>query len=366
VLFVFFVFFVASAFGTLAAAGRVRDAALAKQERRRRDAVLGAMEKLEGSGARGLNPRAEVGAHGGHAVAIVNIVPPLDLGLAIRNQDDADLEAIALGVPGLEDHILGDNELDAAFLIGADDPRRVDKLLGPEARRLLLDASKRATVTVTDQWVRLAQASERDADFLEWALPASAELTRAILDGRDRVPSAQELRVHSRGYRSIAPRLDLTFQRTPLGLKGDIGRFPVFVGARRIARRTYEGVVVASFPTPLGLGLMVRGATQLPFSRGYGGVDFLVGNEAFDDLFVVKGDDPFQVLEKITADVQSHLMFLAEAGAVELTDEYVMCRLPEVPPADRVGELLERVVKVAEVAASHLAPAKDAKIGPYR
>ncbi|NUO54125.1 MAG: hypothetical protein HOV80_35205 [Polyangiaceae bacterium] len=365
-LFIVFVFLVGSVFGSLAAAVRARDAARAKLERLRRDAVLRAMGKLEGSEARGLNPRAEVGAHGGLPVATVNIVPPLDLGLAMRSQLDADLEAIALGVPGLEDHVLGDEKLDAAFLIGADEPRRVDKLLGPVARQLLLDASKRATVVVTDQWVRLAQASQRDSDFLQWATSACAELTRAILDGRDRVPSAQELRVHSRGYRSIATKLDLTFQRTPLGLRGDIGRFPVFAGARRIGRRTYEGMVVASFPSPLGLGLMVRGATQLPFSRGYDGVDFLVGNEAFDDLFLVKGDDPYQVLEKITPAVQSHLMSLAEAGAVELTDEYVMCRLPGVPPPERIGELLERVVKVAEVAASHLAPAKDAKIGPYR
>jgi hypothetical protein len=261
---------------------------------------LGLMTSAEGvSGAVGgvpvaatLDYRSQGKSTVTYTVVRARLHPPLDLGLSLRDQNWAGLGSLEALFHSAKDHQLGDPLLDAALLIGGDEPHRIDALLSRSVRPLLIQAARAASLIINDGWVQIEEQGEPRDAFLLWALDASARIAHELDASRYRVPLATSLGKLAHGYSTAAGVLGLTWMPTPLALAGNIEGIQVYSGAYRVAPHRYEALASAVFPTPLGLGLDVRSTRSFnALDRLFMAKDVRLGDDRFDETFIVRGAD---------------------------------------------------------------------------
>jgi hypothetical protein len=296
-----------------------------------------------------------------YTVIETRIHPQLDLGLNIRR---------ATGWPaafsGIKDHTIGVPALDAAFLLGGDEAHRIAALLAPPLGPALLAASRTAEVVLNDGRIQIEEAGEPREPLVAWAIPMVSSLARALEATKLGVPPATPLTRLAYGYRAAAGVLGLTWMPTPLALGGTIEGIGVYSGAFRHGPFRYQAMGTAVFPGPLGCGFSVKSAKHMSImDRVLATKDIPLGDEAFDEAFLVRANDEARAKHVLSAEVRSGLSALAEAGAIELRDDALQIRLEHLPEPHAVPPLIDKLARLASAIHARAAH-EDVKQGPYR
>ncbi len=292
--------------------------------------------------------------------------PPLDLGLSLRNQSWGGLGSLEALFYSGKDHQLGDPVLDAAFLIGGDEPHRIAALLTPAIRSMLVHATKTGTVVVNDHWVQIEERGEPRPEFVDWAVQSTVQIARAIEPARMQVPAATALARLVHGYQTAAAALGLSWMQTPLALGGTIEGIAVYSGAMRVGPHKFVAAVTASFPTSLGLGLSIRSTKELnTIDRLFISKDVPIGDDAFDDAFIVRTSDVGRLQRVFNKDVRDAIQRVGELGAIEIRDDALVVRMDTIPSAENTPPLIDRVARLAK-AIHERVDREMVDQGPYR
>lgn len=250
--------------------------------------------------------------------------PPLDLGLCIADKPDELSFPFGRGVA-----LVSGVRLD----VRADEPERARALFGPdtcdELRRL-----KGIKLVVSD-WGATATVSGPNAHThrVRELLDALAAFTRAVHRERALVPAAARLRSHAPAWQRFAEAHRLSVLNTPLCLFGRIEDATVYAYSVRVGDNHHHLEVWLRFEEPLRLGLLVQPARAIDRMRDlWGQQDVEVGDDLFDDEFIVRTSDEDGTRALLGAEVQGILLNMHHTvGPLTLTDEGISTRIPFVP-----------------------------------
>jgi hypothetical protein len=302
-------------------------------------------------------------------VAVAPLRPQLDLGLAVRR---AGLLAKAgESLLGIEDVKVGDAVFDAAFSLGGDEPARVAALLSPELRAALLASpAKDRTLSMNDSGVRLDyHGTISDESWLRWALAHVVELAQLTQRSRAAVPAASPLAAQVPLWESFARAQGLQLMAAPLVMWGRLEGCDVDVYAVRTAKLSYVLEVLARYPQPLGIDLVVRRPQAFDgLAALFGGQDLSVGDREFDARFVVKSSQPALAAQALSPQVrQAALALLARGLEVTVRDDGVAIRTTGFPatPQETLVDVRDAVT-VAQLVNEAALQAQAAQVGPYR
>jgi hypothetical protein len=302
-----------------------------------------------------------------HTVVGASFLPALDLGLSLERSTTWDELARAFGGA---DAAVGDATFDGAFEIAADEPSRVAALLGPELRAPLLSAhAAGVALMLTDAGLFLfAPGAVRDTRWLGWALRFSASVGRLVASARARVPPATPLAHHRAAWRRYAAAAGLAPLDTPLSAGGTIAGQRVHVYAARTGPLAYRLEVEVRFEEPLGLGLLVRPKNRIEHvTLLFGGEVHRLGDDDFDDAFVVRCRAPEELPAVLDADVRAELVALAARnGGLVLRDEGLAVRAGAIGRPEHAPRLVEELRGVAEQVFHRARRSHAGHAGPYR
>lgn len=271
---------------------------------------------------------------------------PLALGLLLRRRGLSErlwrrARAPRVALPDL---------LDRAIEASGDDPHRVRTLLDAAAQEHLLKMLHRwRDVVVTDESVRvlLSQPLATAAELQE-LVDDLRGLSSALGSARAAVDPPDALTAVSAGLQAMARERDLDFHAEYPAAGGVLDGRRVYVGPVR-TENNYTGILRLGFRPHRTLGLQVLPQTE-PDGYWSVGQDIQVGDDAFDDAFVVKGYDPQAVRELLTPELRAALCALIASGARLEVDDVRMSLTGAPLDADE----LERLLKIAETAAGHI------------
>jgi hypothetical protein len=301
-----------------------------------------------------------------YTVIEARIHPQLDIGLNVRRISPGWLGGVESAFSGIRDHTIGVPALDAAFLLGGDEPHRIAALLAPPLGPALHTAAQTAQVLLSDARIQIEEAGEPREALVAWAIPMVASLARALEATKLGVPAATPLAKLADGYRTAAGVLGLRWMPTPLALGGTIEGIGVYSGATRYGQFRYKAMGTAVFPSPLGCGFSIKSAKHMSIvDRVLATKDIPLGDAAFDDAFLVRANDEARAKHVLSAEVRAGLSALAEAGAIELRDDALQIRLEHMPEAHAVPPLIDKLARLAAAIHSR-AVHEDVKLGPYR
>lgn len=279
--------------------------------------------------------------------AVLDLERPLALGLLIRRRGLSERVFRRARSPEVA---LPDAELERQLEVHGDDPRAVRELLLRGEVLSALDGmvTRWRDVVVTDQSVRvhlpapLARTGE-----LQELVDGLTRLARVLYEARREGSPAPGLEDLVPPYEALAAELGLSLVPCFPGLEGHIDGHPVSITPAR-APRGYGAEVKLAFLEHTDTGLLVE-RQDAPDGYWSVGQDIQVGDEAFDDRFVVKGYDPQAIIELLTDDAREALLRLSERGVVSVDDVHLRVQgLPLAP------ESLREVVELAARAARGL------------
>lgn len=260
---------------------------------------------------------------------VLDLDRPLGLGLLLRRRG---LSERLFRRPRGVRVTSGDPQLDRVTEIHGDEPELVGRLLDDRVREVLRGMLTRwRDVVVTDQSVRiyLSRAPERPQELrdLVYGMQVVAD---ALSASRRSLPPPAPLAPTLDAWRAAAEQLGLAVEPAFPGLAGELDGRPV----RVTPVRTAEG-----YATELRLGFRPHRRTGLRLRRqlepdGYWSVgqDIQLADPAFDQRFVVKGYDPEDVRQLLSAVVREGLLAMDAVGEVDLDDlRLYVGRLPLEP-----------------------------------
>lgn len=237
----------------------------------------------------------------------------------------------------------GDPALDRALTVAGDDEERIRAWLTPPVREALGALLARTTsLAVTDDEIAVGLASppttRGEIVALAEALLAAAEAFEA---SRHALTPPAALAAAVSRWGEVATALGLTFDARGPALLGTLGGRPIVVGAGR-TDDGYAAYVQVRFHAHPEAGLMLR-------PQGLGppdGQDLIVGDDAFDARFEIKGYDPDAVKRRLDPGVRAHLMSLADDGELRVDDRAMLVENVALDP-ENVRRVLERAVEAA-------------------
>lgn len=290
--------------------------------------------------------------------------PPLDLGLSTANRKLGRL----IEVEG----VTGNPEIDAEIDVDGDDHARVRALFRGPLEEVVLRLYRSALeLQIHDDGVLITQHTGfevADATWLSRALQGVAEVMSALEEARRSLPVAAELVQHQAAAAAIARAHGLAQSTSPLLISGPIDGRPFHLGARRVGARKYRLFARSGLETPLGVGLAVRRQTLLDDVRTLlGGQDIIVGDEAFDRRFLIRGERADRVPVLLDRRTRGHLLSLDERfGAVAVDDHGITVDpIPLDFQLDEMVILVELVTEAAGYLAENLIHG-GSEAGPYR
>ncbi|MEZ4238122.1 MAG: hypothetical protein R3F59_18640 [Myxococcota bacterium] len=215
---------------------------------------------------------------------------PLGLGLLIRRRGLS--ERLYRRARGVKVQAV-DAELERLVEISGDEPERVRELLDERVREVLgLILTRWRDLVVTDQSVRiyLSQLLSRTPDLRDLVY-GMRTLAAEISAARRRIGPPTALAARAPGWERLGERLGLQVEAAFPGVAGEVDG--------RTVRVTPVRTVDGGYAAELRIGLRAHRRTGLRLRPqiepdGYWSVgqDIQVGDEPFDQAFVVKGDDP--------------------------------------------------------------------------
>jgi hypothetical protein len=244
---------------------------------------------------------------------------------------------------------IGEPAFDRAFHCAARDPAGARSLLSGEvAVELARAASRHAIVTVNDDEVCVTEAGWR----LSPATVASAfevvgRSAEAIMASRRGLVLPWEMQVREHWDAALA-RVGLVFDPVRLEARGVIDGLFVTVTIDGGDSLATEVTVVA--PAPFAHGLRVLRQDQGSVSKWFRGQDIIIGEPAFDDAFVVKGENEPEVRAVLRGEPAARLVALANDGEVHIENNALTVRFAQVE-TDQIAALVEATVEAASLIA---------------
>lgn len=213
-----------------------------------------------------------------------------------------------------------DRELDRQVEIHGDDPSLVRGLLDSvvcEVTGLML--ARWRDLIVTDQSVRvsLSQPPSR-VDDLRDLVAGMRALATALSGARQGLEPPAGLRPQAGAWQALAERLGLAFEPAYPGLSGELDGRSVRITPVRTAEG-YGAEIRLGFRAHRRTGLRLRPQVE-PDGYWSVGQDIQLGDPPFDAAFVVKGHDPENVRELLSAPVREGLLALSATGRLDVDD----------------------------------------------
>ncbi len=290
--------------------------------------------------------------------------PPLDLGLVVHSRP-MDVELPSAGRFATQ---TGNATFDQRYACRGDEPARVRALLGASVTGTILSAlHPAAPLLINDDGV--AVQGPRVFGTEEWlrrGLDTVARVALALNEARDHVPAAHGLVGHRTHWARFAAHNGLHGISAPLCMWGTLQGSTIYAYANRLAPASYCLEVFLRFDQPLGLGLLLQPLRTVDRLKDFFGVeDHRLGDDVFDDAFLLRVSDAGGVEDLLDASLRERILALhGTVGPFTLTDDGCSFRLPTVPedPAvvtTVVGHLIEIADRVADRRFGH-------QRGPYR
>lgn len=322
-----------------------------------------------------ISPSSLTGEVDGHPVKVMGLVdaedvrfglwasfvPPLDLGLQISRRNT--LSMIAVGFSEQSD-------FDLQFEVKADEPARAQALMVPSLQSALLSPG----AIMEDRGLASSVIGEGQGGLPDLPTPAQiVDALRSLVQvamlaeqSCRNVPEASVLAGHAEQWAALASRHELELSRTPLQLKGRVGRTEASAGAQRTGKNTYSLTVSARFESPLGIGLSVRREGITDKLLGLVKPDIRFADAEFDPLYRVAAAKPEVPPRILDSETRALLSSLARRGlAAQLSDEAVAVAFPsDSLSPEASAEVFDQVTAVANrVQENALGVGRD---GPYR
>lgn len=253
---------------------------------------------------------------------LCSLTRPLGLGLYVKRKGMRHRLRDRLGTRPV---LTGDPDADAILEIHGDDPERLRALLTPELTRSLMGAMERwPGIVLTDHHVHLMLRSpEASMLGLRSLVDTLVKLAEQLEVSRQQVEVPPGLRDRVLPWTSLGKRLGLEVEPHLPALAGTLDGYRVQAVPRR-ERDGYFAEVQIFFTAPHQLGMRIWHQNEPAWAVS--GQDILVGDEAFDDAFVIKGYDPQEVRERLLPEVREALLHCTEFGRTELDEASVRVR----------------------------------------
>lgn len=293
-----------------------------------------------------------------HLYAIID--PPLRMGLRLSTLGWAERKKDELLGP--KDIQVGIPELDRLYSIAGQDPHHVRRLLwGRPAETLLSMVATQPQLTVNDQYVVIEYPEyERGLEKCRWSLHAVARLAGVIAEARRREAAAWEP-AWAATWSAVARGWGLELDAPRGRIEGAVR------GTSVIAQLSPDGThteLTITLGRRLGCTLKLEKQNGSGFfAKLFRGQDIIVGDAAFDEAFIVKGQPESDVRTLLNPDACRALVAaLASYEGLEMEDDTL-----RVAVAHRIDhpEELDRLMKVCFAAATALFPAVRAE-SPFR
>lgn len=267
---------------------------------------------------------------------------PLGLGLLLRRRGLS--ERLWRRARGPE--ITIGPELDRQLEAQGDEAAKVRGLLDDEVQSLLLRMLRRwRDLVVTDQSVRvhlkqpLAHTHE-----LQTLVDDLRALSSALSSARAQLPPPASLGTSSEGWSELARRHALELEPAYPAVGGSVDGRRVRVGPVR-THRGYSAEIRLLFRPHRTQGLHLQPQLE-PDGYWSVGQDIQVGDQAFDDAFVIKGYDPEAVRHLLSAEARQHLLALGRAGRLDIDDVRLHLSGVAIDP-EVLDELLHHAIAAA-------------------
>ncbi|MCC7539370.1 MAG: hypothetical protein IT379_24310 [Deltaproteobacteria bacterium] len=274
--------------------------------------------------------------------------PALRMGLGIRPRRDATSPTAARAHAGAT--------LDRLFAIEALDRDHAREVLAGDVGAMLDDLENNLSFVSDERVVLEAPAHLVSPESLGGMLSAGTAMAAHLVAARRRVPPPAWQRELESGWIAVATQRRLAFDVERLQMQGASGR--MHAGVRvELGGHAPSTRAVGWFPAPLGVALHLRRQRMTDRLAAFlGEQDVRVGNDRFDDAFVVRGSSPERVRALITPGVVSTLLALVDRGLeVEVDDAYVSAACPGlITDASRVAAMLDGVIGAGMAMTGHV------------
>jgi len=253
---------------------------------------------------------------------VVDMDRALGLGLVIRRRGLS--QRLFRRRRGPEIALGGD--LDRRVEIQGDDPGRVRALLTPKVRLAIESLMSRwPDVVVTDQSVRVhLPRPESSGARLQGLVNAMIGLCDEIEAARHAIAPPERLLSLLPELEAMGTRLGLEYDPWLPGLDGDLDGQRLSITPRRDGAG-YSFDIRVYFPSPVDTGFRLS-AQVAPDGYWSVGQDIQVGDEVFDNAFVIKGYDPLKVAERLTPEVRAALLDIRSNHDIEIDDRCLHIR----------------------------------------
>ncbi|MFT7518240.1 MAG: hypothetical protein ACI9MC_000370 [Kiritimatiellia bacterium] len=290
----------------------------------------------------GHGPDRQTQVHG-----VIGFRRPLGLGLHVRRRRRR---------IGKRDALLGDELVDKAIEIVSGDVTELRELLAHGARGPLFELVGRwPDVELVDDTVRvrMKSAPSRPAMLGELVERLSA-LAQALEWAREHVQRPERFDLDAQTMAEVADELGLellsslpAMRGTMLGLHVELS---VVEGATGIG-----GQIRVMVDQPQDTGFRLRPQVE-PDGYWSVGQDIQVNDTSFDAAFVIKGDDPQEVCDRLSPEIREQLLTLCRIGIVEADDHGLTLRVPRLG-AKELTALVRETVDVTSALARYAVPA---------
>lgn len=269
--------------------------------------------------------------------------PPLRLGLSIA-ADNA-LSRFVQWVRSDRDIEVGEPGFDKAFRVAARDAMATRSLLnGAVAAELVRARARHTIVTVNDDELCITENGWTTAPAtVASAFEVVGRAATEILASRRGLVLPWEMQLRERWARALAP-MGLAFDPIRLDARGVVRG--LFVTVEVDGGDALATVVKVAAPAPFATGLRIFRQEQGVVARWFRGQDILVGDTAFDDAFVVKGEDESEVRAVLGGLAARRLLQLRAGGAVTIENNTLTVRAERLE-IDHVAAMVTACVEAA-------------------
>lgn len=273
---------------------------------------------------------------------VIGLARPLSIGVEIRRRRSRREPSVGLEIPELDKRLVVRLAFDGGLPVVRDEPVL-------EALQALCELA--TDVQITDERVRVRmKRAPSNASTLGSLVARLETLAQTLETAREQTGPAPEPAEWMVGWSEIADAWGLTLQPTRPSLAGRLEGWPVEV-VPTCEDGHWRAWMVVRFDPETDTGLRVQ-----PQRHSEGdvadGQDILIGDEAFDRAFVVKGYDPAAVRERLGDPVRAALMALRRCGRITLDDHRLVGR--GISP-DTVGQALTHAATVSREVVSEAA-----------
>ncbi len=277
--------------------------------------------------------------------------PKLRMGLSVAA--NSALSRFVQWLSSNNDIEVGHPPFDAAFRVAAREPSAARSLIAGEvATELLRARARHSIVTVNDDEVCV---TERGWVVLPGVVASAFEVVgrsaTAIMASRRGLVLPWEVSLRAAWERSL-PAAGLAFDPLRVDARGVIDG--MFVTVEVDGGETLATVVTVTAPAPFATGLCLFRQEEGTVARWFRGQDIIVGVPAFDDAFVVKGEDEQEVRDVLSGEAAERLVRLARDGRVTVENNVLTVRFAQLE-TERADALVEAVVAAASAMAKRAA-----------